>query len=62
MAMSVHSKRGYFPCEHVAKEGISASHGRKRQGGTLMINNLLLELGKKRQGRRGKSMFSSQLR
>jgi hypothetical protein len=60
MAMSVHSKRGDFPGEQIAKEGISASHGRKRQGGTLTINNPLLELGKKRRGRRGKSMFSSQ--
>jgi hypothetical protein len=59
MAMSVHSKRGDFPGEQIGKEGISASHGRKRQGGTLTINNPLLELGKKRRGRRGKSMFSS---
>ena len=61
MAMSVHSKRGDFPGEQIAKEGISASHGRKRQSGAVTINNPLLELGKKRRGRRGKSMFSSQL-
>lgn len=61
MAMSVYSRRDGFPGEQIAKEEISASHGRKRQGGTLTLNNSLLELGRKRRGRRGKSMFSCQV-
>lgn len=34
------------------------NHGRKRQRGVIMVNSSLLELGKKRRGRRGKSSIS----
>ena len=48
MAMSVHS----------STQVEVSNHGRKRQRGVIMVNSSLLELGKKRRGRRGKSSIS----
>lgn len=48
MAMSVHS----------STQIEVSNHERKRKCGAIMVNNSLLELGKKRRGRRGKSSIS----
>jgi hypothetical protein len=58
MAMGVHSKRDEFAVGELAEGEIFASLGRKRRGGSFSVNGSLLELGKKRRGRRGRSMCS----
>lgn len=56
MAMGIHSKRDEFAVEELVEGEIFTSLGRKRRGGSFSVNGPLLELGKKRRGRRGRSI------
>ncbi|KAL7432259.1 hypothetical protein ACHAXH_002165 [Discostella pseudostelligera] len=64
MAMNVHSNHqvGFLGEQNDGEENMYTSRRRKRHAtGTIMVHNSLLELGKKRRGRRGKSVQSSRL-
>ena len=61
MAMRVHTKQRDEPGGEDAnvKGEKSTSHAREKQVRTIMENDSLIELGKKRRGRRGKSSMTS---
>jgi len=64
MAMQVHSNHqvGFLGEHNDGEENMYTSRRRKRHStGTIIIHNSLFELGKKRRGRRGKSVQSSRL-